>query len=103
MAKIRYRRHHPHDPETVEVYGRTFEEGKAVEVDDATLASARGNKHFQVEGEASHGDEPVHEFGGSMEEDEARDRAKVAKAGAEETRRAKQAEARGGSSREDRA
>jgi len=98
MAKIRYRRVAPMDPETVEVFGRVFREGQFVDVDDAILATARGNKHFEVEGEPSYGDEPdqpVNEF--SMEEEEARDRAKVARAGAEETRRAKQT----GRSRED--
>jgi hypothetical protein len=103
MLDIRYRRTQPTEPEVIDAYGQTFKEGEFVSVSDKFAEKARGNPSFEVKGEKTFGDQPPKKPEASTEEAEARERAETAKAAAEETRRAKQAEARGGSSKEDRA
>lgn len=104
MPKIRYRRSSRDEPEVVTAFGQEFEQGKWVVVADKFLDKARGNPSFEVEGEATYGDR---EDGSEREEgpeaEERRSRARVAQQGNDETRKAKQAEARGASHRDDRA
>ena len=104
MSEIRYRRESVDEPEVLTAFGRTFEQNKWVSVDDKVLGKARGNPSFEVKGEKTFGDE---EAGGEGEEgpeaDERRNRARIAQQGADETRKAKQAEARGASHRDERA
>lgn len=104
MPKIRYRRSGRDDPEEIEAFGQVFEAGEWVPVADKFLDKARGNPSFEVEGETTYGDR---EGDGEREEgpdvQERRSRARVAQAGAEETKKARQAEARGGSHKDERA
>jgi hypothetical protein len=104
MAEIRYRRASRDEPEEVEMFGRTFEQGKWVTVDDKHLSKARGNAAFEVKGETTFGDEAADEAEeDGPEAEERRSRARVAQQGADETKKAKQAEARGNLHRDDRA
>ncbi len=104
MPEIRYRRSTGDEPEAITAFGRAFEQGKWVNVDEKVLGKARGNPSFEVKGETTFGDEEV---GGEGEEgpeaDERRTRARIAQQGNDETRKAKQAEARGQSHRDERA
>ncbi|AWI90276.1 hypothetical protein C0214_19655 [Methylobacterium sp. DM1] len=104
MPEIRYRRSAGDEPESVTAFGTSFEQGKWVNVPEKFLDKARGNPSFEVKGENTFGDE---EAGGEGDEgpeaEERRTRARIAQQGADETRKAKQAEARGASHRDERA
>lgn len=103
MPDIRYRRSGGDEPEVVTAFGREFEQGKWVAVDDKILGKARGNPSFEVKGETTFGDvDPGSDREEGPEADERRTRARIAQQGADETRKAKQAEARGQSHRDER-
>lgn len=104
MPRIRYRRADAHEPESIEIYGTTFEANKFVEVSDAVMAKARGNPVFEVQGEKSpSAEEAAARRGDSVEDEERRERARIAREGSEETKKAKQAEARGALHRDEKA
>ncbi len=95
MARIRYVRG-PGEDDEITVFGKTFEDGKYVEVDDKLAEKARGNPAFEVEGDTK--GEPRRERGRTDEDgpeaDERRQRAVVQRAGQAETQKARQAEAK---------